>query len=93
MAKGRLFFGGIPFEATEQEITDFFEELGYAVTNVEIKLDRDTQKSRGFGFADIDAEFLKQAIEDCDGQTFGHRKIHVNEAKPMENRGNGRSRR
>jgi RNA recognition motif-containing protein len=84
----RLFVGNLPFDATESQIRELFESAGHPAHSVKIVTDRDTGRSRGFAFADLDSEeAAKAAIEALNGKDFGGRSLRVNEA---EEKGGGR---
>lgn len=86
MAK-KLFIGSLPFTTTSEQLEALFAQVG-TVISCTVIIDRFTGKSKGFGFVEMssDEEALK-AIETFNGQDFGGRAIVVNEARPMENRG------
>ncbi len=88
----KLYVGNLPFTATEQTLTDTFSECG-TVDSVKIITDRDSGRSKGFGFVEMSADAEAQAaISKFNGADFGGRAMTVNEAKPMaprENRGGG----
>ncbi len=88
----RLFVGSLSWDTNEADLAEFFHTQGYLVKNVKIMIDRDTTKSRGFGFADIDDEAMQKAIEDCHGQTLDGRTITVKEAEERQPRGGGQNR-
>ncbi len=88
----KLYVGNLPFSATEQTLSETFAECG-TVDSVKIITDRDTGRSKGFGFVEMstDAEAQK-AISKFNGADYEGRAMTVNEAKPMaprENRGGG----
>ena len=86
---GRKFYvGNLPFSATEQILTDSFAECG-TVSSVKIITDRDSGRSKGFGFIEMstDAE-AATAIEKYNGADYEGRAMTVNEAKPMAPRDN-----
>ncbi|MBX2987724.1 MAG: RNA-binding protein [Bdellovibrionaceae bacterium] len=88
----KLYVGNLPFSATEQALADTFSECG-AVDSVKIITDRDTGRSKGFGFVEMsnDSE-AQEAISRFNGVQYEGRALTVNEAKPMaprENRGGG----
>jgi RNA recognition motif-containing protein len=84
----RLFVGSLPYETTDQELQDIFAGVG-AVESVKVIIDRDTGRSKGFGFVEMVTEKDAQlAIEKLNGYKIGERSIVVNEARPMEERGN-----
>jgi cold-inducible RNA-binding protein len=79
-----LFVGNMTFQTTEDELRALFEPFGQ-VARVHIAIDRETRRSRGFGFVEMpnDAE-AQQAMQALDGKDFGGRVIKVNEARPRE---------
>ncbi|MDH3493552.1 MAG: RNA-binding protein [Acidobacteriota bacterium] len=85
----KLYVGNLSFNSSEQDLEDVFAEIG-TVESVNIIEDRDTGRSRGFGFVEMsnDAE-AQTAITELDGKEVDGRNLKVNEAKPRENRGGG----
>lgn len=82
----KLFVGGVPYRATEDEIKEHFSQAG-DVVSVFIPLDRATQRPRGFVFVEMaDDAAADKAIEMFDQSDFGGRSIVVNKARPMEER-------
>lgn len=82
----KLFVGGLAWATTEDTLREKFSEAG-TVQSVKIMTERDTGRSRGFGFVEMASEEEAQkAIEMFDGQEFDGRKIIVNIARPMEER-------
>lgn len=92
-----IFVGSLSYEVTEDELKEKFEEFG-SVTSAKIIKDRDTDRSKGFGFVEMDNDQeAKNAIEKLNGVELKGRSIAVNEAKPREDRprrsfGGGQSR-
>jgi RNA recognition motif-containing protein len=85
----KLYVGNLSFSATEQDLEDVFGEVG-TDESVNIITDRDTGRSRGFGFVEMSSdEEAQAAISQIDGQEVDGRNLKVNEAKPRENRGGG----
>ncbi len=85
----KLFVGGLPYAATEQELTELFSQHG-AVSSAQIVTDRFTGQSRGFGFVEMSSPAEAQtAINALNGSQFGGRSLTVNEAKPREARSDG----
>ncbi|HUF03009.1 MAG TPA: RNA-binding protein [Aridibacter sp.] len=85
----KLYVGNLSFDATEQDLQDTFGEIG-TVESVNIIEDRDTGRSRGFGFVEMSSkEEGQNAISQLDGKEMDGRNLKVNEAKPRENRGGG----
>ena len=82
----KLYVGNLPFTYTEQELSDLFSEYG-TVSSAKLITDRETGRSRGFGFVEFenDAE-AEAAIEGANGKDLGGRPLVVNEARPQEKR-------
>ena len=85
----KLYVGGLPYSATEQQLNDTFGAHG-TVASVKIITDKFTGQSRGFGFVEMssDAE-ATAAITGLHGTDMGGRTLTGNEAKPMEQRSGG----
>lgn len=82
----KLYVGGLPYSTTEEDLQTAFAEAG-EVTSAKIITDRETQRSRGFGFVEFATdEAAQKAIELFDGKDFGGRTLTVNEARPLEER-------
>src|SRR5207244_12906284 len=80
--RSRLYVGNLPFDATEKQIRSFVEGEGRMVTSIKIVTDRDTGRSRGFAFVDVEnADQAQQAISQLNGKDFGGRALVVNEAQ------------
>ena len=93
----RLYVGGLPYQTTEQDLTDLFTQVGN-VTETAIIMDRDTGRSKGFGFVEMsDDQEARSAIERLNGTSLGDRTIIVNEAHQRQSSGSngyqGRERR
>lgn len=85
----KLYVGNLPFSATEQELTDAFGQCG-TVESAKIITDRDTGRSKGFGFVEMSTdEEAQKAISQFNGADYGGRPMTVNEAKPMAPREGG----
>ncbi len=85
----RIYVGNLPFSTNEQELRAMFEQHG-AVTNASVVADRDTGRSRGFGFVEMsDASQANAAITALNGFSVGGRALVVNEARPREERSGG----
>lgn len=91
MAK-KLYVGNLPFSATEQELESKFSALG-TVDSAKIIMDRDSGRSKGFGFVEMaDDDAAMKAIDALNGQDFSGRAMIVSEARPQaprESRGFG----
>ena len=77
-----IFVGNLPFSASETDLRGLFAEYG-EIESVAIITDRDTGRSRGFGFVELAADArADDAIRDLDGSSMDGRTIKVNQAKP-----------
>ena len=81
-----IYVGNINYQATEEDLKNVFSEYG-EVTSVKIINDRETGRSKGFGFVEMESG-AEKAIEELDGQEFQGRRLRVNEARPRAPRGN-----
>jgi RNA recognition motif-containing protein len=82
-----LYVGGIPFAFNDDDLERLFSAHG-AVTSAQVILDRDTGRSRGFGFVEMpNDDEARQAIQELDGSNAGGRRITVNEARPRSGGG------
>ena len=89
----KLYVGGLAYETTEKELEELFAKHG-TVESVAIIMDRDTNRSKGFGFVEMSsAEEAQKAITNLNGQELGGRKLMVNQARPKEDRPSGGFRR
>src|SRR5918912_3917112 len=85
----RLYVGNLNFRTTSDELREIFSQAG-EVENATVVEDRDTGRSRGFGFVEMaTAEGAAAAIEQFNGKEFGGRALTVNEARPRVERGGG----
>lgn len=84
-----IFVGNLPYTTQDQDLEEWFSAHG-AVRSAKVIMDRETQRSRGFGFVEMDdANEANAAIEALDGQDMGGRPLRVNEARPREPRSGG----
>lgn len=83
----KIYVGNFSFSMTEQELRSMFEPYG-AIESATVATDRDTGRSRGFGFVSMtnDAE-AEKAMAELNGKDSGGRALTVNEAKPKTDRG------
>ena len=85
----KLFVGGLPFSTTSEELEQLFAEFG-TVASAKVITDRDTGRSKGFGFVEFENEDEgKKAEAEMNGKDVGGRSITVNEARPKQPRDNG----
>ena len=79
----KLFVGGLPFSTSDEELNELFAAHG-TVVSAKVIMDRDTNRSKGFGFVEFESEEeAKAAIAALNESELGGRKITVNEARPM----------
>jgi RNA recognition motif-containing protein len=82
-----IFVGNLAWTTTEDELAQLFEPFG-TVEQARIATDRETGRSRGFGFVEMpDATEAQAAIDELHGTSIGGRPLTVNEARPREERG------
>ena len=82
--KKKLYVGNLSFETTESDLKELFRQMG-AVETVRIITDRDTGRSKGFGFVEMQ-DGGDKAIAEMNGKDFKGRTLTVNEARPMPTR-------
>ena len=86
----RLFVGNLPFDTTESQIRDLIAGGGRTVHSVKIVTDKETGRSRGFAFVDVEDDAQAQAaIAELNGKDLGGRAIVVNEAQERGHGGGG----
>jgi RNA recognition motif-containing protein len=87
----KLYVGNLAFQTTSGELETLFAQAG-TVESVSLIEDRETGRSRGFGFVEMSSkEEGAAAIQQFNGKDMGGRALNVNEAKPREDRGGGRN--
>ncbi|MEE9393595.1 MAG: RNA-binding protein [Planctomycetota bacterium] len=87
MSERKLYVANFPFNTTETDLETAFQPFG-TVESVKIVMDRDTGRSRGFGFVEMATDDDAQAaIDALNDQDFGGRQLRVNVARPREDRG------
>ena len=84
----KLYVGNLSFQTTEGELDSLFAQAG-EVESVRIITDRDTGRSRGFGFVEMSEENAEKAISQFNGTDLDGRALTVNEARPQANRDGG----
>lgn len=86
MAK-RLYVGNLAYSTTSEDLQELFEQYG-VVRSAQVLIDREMNRSRGFGFVEMDDDNEAQAaIEALDGNDFQGRRLTVNEARPRSEGG------
>jgi cold-inducible RNA-binding protein len=83
-----LYVGNLPFSTTSDELAALFGQVG-PVTSAQVITDRETGRSRGFGFVEMGDDDARRAIDELTGADFNGRAITVNEARPRAPRGGG----
>jgi len=82
----KLYVGNLPYSVRDQDLEQAFGEFG-SVTSAKVMMERDTGRSKGFGFVEMGSDAEAQAaINGMNGQPLGGRSVVVNEARPMESR-------
>ena len=82
----KLYVGNLPYSYRDSDLEQSFGQYG-SVTSAKVMMERDTGRSKGFGFVEMSNEAeAKAAIEGMNGQQVGGRGLVVNEARPMESR-------
>lgn len=85
----KLYVGNLTYSVNETDLEALFSQYG-TVQSAQIIIDRDTNRSKGFGFVEMGSDAEAQAaIQALDGQDHDGRNLTVNEAKPRESRGGG----
>lgn len=86
----KIYVGNLAFTVTNETLTDKFSQHG-TVQSAKIIMDRDTNRSKGFGFVEMsNSAEAADAISSLNGTEFGGRQMNVTEAKPMAPRDNNR---
>ncbi len=80
--------GNLPFSTTSDELATLFGRVG-VVTSAQVITDRETGRSRGFGFVEMSDDDARKAIDELTGADLGGRSITVNEARPRAPRSGG----
>ena len=82
----KLYVGNLPYSVRDEDLQQSFGQFG-AVTSAKVMMERDTGRSKGFGFVEMGSDAEAQAaITGMNGQPLGGRSVVVNEARPMEAR-------
>jgi RNA recognition motif-containing protein len=85
----KLYVGNLPYSVDDQSLEEFFAQAG-AVESAKVITDRETGRSKGFGFVEMATpEEAEGAIQKLNGQDLDGRPVRVSEAKPQESRGGG----
>lgn len=77
----KIYVGNLPFRTSSNELSEMFGRFG-EVQSADVVLDRDTGRSRGFGFVEMDDTAAQAAIDELDGADMDGRRLTVNQARP-----------
>jgi RNA recognition motif-containing protein len=78
-----LYVGNLPWNTTSEDLNSFFSEYGQVISS-RIITDRETGRSRGFGFVEVEEGEAERMAMDLNGKDFGGRPLTVNEARPKQ---------
>lgn len=78
-----LYVGNLPWNTTSEDLNTFFGEYGQVISS-RIITDRETGRSRGFGFVEVEDDEAERMAMDLNGKDFGGRPLTVNEARPKQ---------
>src|SRR5206468_3500262 len=85
----KLYVGNLPYQVRDSDLEQAFSQFGQ-VTSAKVMMERETGRSKGFGFVEMGSDAEAQAaITGMNGQSMGGRSVVVNEARPMEQRPRG----
>ena len=85
----KLYVGNLSYDMTQEQLQELFAQVG-TVASVSIITDRDTGRSKGFAFVEMDTEEnAQEAIKRFNGRSINNRNLTVNEARPREERSGG----
>jgi RNA recognition motif-containing protein len=77
----KMYVGNLPFQSTEDDIQNLFSQFG-EVESVNLIIDRETGRSRGFAFVEMPVDMANKAMQSLDGTEFEGRNLKINEARP-----------
>ncbi len=85
----KIYVGNLPYDVSDADLEQMFGQYG-SVESAQVIMDRDSGRSKGFGFVEMGSDQEAQAaIDALNGKDFGGRALTVNEARPREDRGGG----
>ncbi len=84
----KIYVGNLPWSATEDALRELFSTIG-SVHSVAVITDRETGRSRGFGFIEMDDSDAERAISELNGRDMDSRPLRVNEAQERQDRSSG----
>jgi RNA recognition motif-containing protein len=80
-----IYVGNLPFAFGNEQLGELFAEFG-EVKSAKVVIDRNSNRSKGFGFVEMDEEEADKAIQALNGKNVGNRPLRVNESQPREQR-------
>jgi RNA recognition motif-containing protein len=87
---GRIFLGNLSFNLSEGDVRQLFDNLQISIVSIKVMRDRETGKSRGFGFVELAADAdMNSVIRELNGKVVDGRALTVNEARPQARRDDG----
>ena len=84
----KIYVGNLPWQTTSDDLQEFFSGFG-TVHSAQVIMDRETGRSRGFGFVEMDPDAADRAISEADGKEMAGRNLRVNEAQERREGGGG----
>ena len=79
----KLFVGSLPYSITDEDLADLFKDFG-TVASAKVIIDRDTNRSKGFGFVEMSSdEEAKAAMDSLNGKDLNGRPVAISEARPQ----------
>ena len=84
----KLYVGNLPWSTTEDDLRELFAPVG-PTQSATVITDRETGRSRGFGFVELESDLADQAITQLNGQEYGGRQLKINEARERPKRTGG----
>jgi len=85
MSSKKLYVGSLNFKCTDEDLHNLFSQFGNVIS-ARVIIDRDTGRSKGFGFVEMEDADAQNAIQNLNGFSFSGREISVNEARPQAER-------
>jgi cold-inducible RNA-binding protein len=85
MSSKKLYVGNLSFKCTDEDLHNLFSQFGNLIS-ARVIMDRETGRSKGFGFVEMDDADAQNAIQNLNGFSFAGREINVNEARPQAER-------
>ena len=76
-----VYVGNLPYRITDEEVRQVFAQNGREVVSVNLIIDRETGRPRGFGFVEVDDDAVQTMVQALDGKDLGGRALRVNEAQ------------